>query len=98
MCIGNRIIITLGGITAHIFVFIDFFNTVCIQSVFVIDNGMETDNIALCKLRRITFFDKDQIAGIECGRHGIGLNDHGRISRQAGYISIVSGCQRRKRE
>ena len=72
MCICYTIVvITECCIASCVSNCIDFLDTVGIQCIFVINDRMETDDIAFFEGGCVTFFDKDQVSCTECRCHGI---------------------------
>ena len=98
MLIGDAIVVvTDRRIASRIAHRLDRLDPVRIQSIFIVDNRVEADDIPFLQRRRITFFDKNQIARSKRRYHGIRLYRQRRIAKYICNVLIVPRRHRRER-
>ena len=98
MLVGNAVIIvTDGRIASRIAHCLDRLNAVRVQCILVINDRVEADDVPFLQRRRVTFFDKNQIAGSKRRYHGIRLYRQRRVAKYICNVLIVPRRHRRER-
>ena len=91
--IGNQIVVALGHIAADTALLLNLVNAVGVQGKFVVDNGMEGDDVAFFQGGGVAFADDDQVTGVERGSHGVGHHAQGGVTGKACHMAGILGGQ-----
>ena len=95
--IGHVVVVALGGKAAHAVDLVDGGDTVRVERVLVVDNGVERHDVAHLEFGGVAFFDDDEVALVKRGHHGVGLHGERGEASDVGDAAVLVRGERGKR-